>query len=337
LRSPQRSTLDTHLPRTGIRVRGFRWRMLLAGLLLLPIVAGSAPSSDAEPVSARFDGAPEGTYPVGERRFILGARGERPLPVTVWYPASTTSPATAGLPPTTTPTPRRDAPVAAGRFPVVIFSHGLHSLPEHHIALTVWWAAAGFVVAAPAYPHTRRGTARFDRADVRHQPGDVRRVLAYLGRLDATPADPFAGRLDLYRVGAAGHSAGGYTTAGLFTAGHAPTLRAGIVIAGGGLAGSAFGGPEAAMLFVHGDADRTVPPEIGWSAYRRLAWPKAFLTLLGQGHGEYLSPGRPGFDQVVETTTDFLRWRLYDDPEARERLATDAEQPGISRFVDALD
>ncbi|MEH1012874.1 alpha/beta hydrolase [Micromonospora sp. CPCC 206060] len=270
---------------------------------------GTAASADGQPVAAAPDG-----HPVGVRILDVPVDRRR-LAVTVWYPARHDGPG---------------APVAPGHFPVVLFSHGLHSLPAYHAALTARWAAAGFVVAAPTYPRTSLTATDFTRADVRHQPGYGWQVLRYLRRLG--PADPLAGHLDLRRVAAAGHSAGGFTTSGMFTVGHPAWLRAGIVIAGGGLPGS-YAGPAAHLLFVHGDADAVVPVGVGRAAFERARWPRGFLTFTGQGHGEYLTPGRPGFDQVVAVTTDFLRWRLRDDRAARDRIPGSAYRPGISEFV----
>jgi dienelactone hydrolase len=222
--------------------------------------------------------------------------------------------------------------VAAGRFPVVVYSHGLRSLPELHAPLTTRWAAAGFVVAAPAYPRTNLRARDFTRADVRNQPADGWRLIRHLVRLDGRPGDPLAGHLAVDRFAAAGHSAGGFTTAGMFASGHSPRLRAGIVVAGGGLAGS-FAGPVAPLLFVHGGADPVVPESVGRAAYARSRGPAAFLSLPGQGHGEYLTPGRPGFTQVLAATTDFLRWTLYDDRRARDRLPADAVLPGVTTLT----
>ncbi|PZF95466.1 alpha/beta hydrolase [Micromonospora deserti] len=288
----------------------------LVAALLTALLAGCAPATAATggPPPARR--APEGAYAVGVRTLTLDPGSARPLPVTLWYPAD-------------------GGAVAAGRFPVVVYSHGLDSLPRLHAGLTTRWAAAGFVVAAPAYPHTRRGALRFSRADVRHQPADGWRVIRHLVRLDSRRGDPLAGHLDLGRVAAAGHSAGGFTTAGMFTSGHSTRLRAGIVIAGGGMAGS-FAGPGAPLLFVHGTADPVVPLAVGRAAYRRVNGPAAFLSLLGQGHGEFLSPGRPGFAQVLATTTEFLRWTLYGDPAASRRLPAAARLAGLTTFEDRL-
>ncbi|MFY1617523.1 alpha/beta hydrolase family protein [Micromonospora sp. WMMD736] len=287
----------------------------LVAVLVTALLAGCAPASavavggsTVPPVARR---APEGSYTVGVRTLTLDPRSARPLPVTVWYPAGTDG-------------------VAAGRFPVVVYSHGLRSRPELHAGLTTRWAAAGFVVAAPAYPHTRADAAHFTRADVRNQPADGWRLIRHLGRLDRDPGDPLAGHLDLTSVAAAGHSAGGFTTSGMFTEGHPSRLRAGIVIAGGGLPGS-FAGPSAPVLFVHGTADPVVPVTVGRAAYARTRGPAAFLSVVGQGHGEYLTPDRPGFAPVLATTTDFLRWTLYGDGAAGARLPHDA-RTSLTRY-----
>ncbi|HEX7743932.1 MAG TPA: alpha/beta hydrolase [Micromonosporaceae bacterium] len=294
------------------------WGRVSLAAVLLAALAGCGSAVAASTPAER-------SYPVGVRTLALSRGADRPLPTTVWYPAAGV-PLAADSPGGPVP----GAPVAAGRFPIVLFSHGLHSLPEHHAQLTVRWAAAGFVVVAPAYPHTRLGAGRFDRADVRQQPADAWYVVRSVAALDLAFGDPFAGHLDPGRVAAVGHSAGGYTTAGLFTAGHSPTLRGGIVIAGG--MREQFGGPPAPMLFVHGSADPIVPAARGHDAFRRVRWPKAFLTLVGQGHGEYLLPGHAGFDPTMESMTDFLRWVLLDDPAARERLPLD-DVPGITTWA----
>ncbi|MEH1168579.1 alpha/beta hydrolase [Micromonospora sp. CPCC 205539] len=287
----------------------------LMAVLVTALLAGCAPATAAAggatavPTARR---APEGSYTVGVRTLSLDPRSARPLPVTVWYPAA-------------------PGGVAAGRFPLVIYSHGLGSRPDLHAGLTTRWAAAGFVVAAPAYPHTRQGAPHFTRADVRNQPADAWRLIRHLGRLDTDPDDPLAGHLALDSIAAAGHSAGGFTTTGMFSEGHPARLRAGIVIAGGGLPGS-FAGPVAPMLFVHGTADPVVPVAVGQAAYRRTPGPAVFLSLLGQDHGAYLTPGHPGFAPVLAATTDFLRWALYDDAAARARLEADAGTPTLIRY-----
>ena len=281
-----------------------------------PGAASGAASGGALPAET----APTKPFAVGVRQ-VRFARGDRPLPTTIWYPA--TGPAGGSA--------RGGAAPAPGRFPLVVFSHGLGGLPESYAPLTTRWAAAGFVVAAPAYPKTNAHVAHPQVLDIASQPADASAVIDGVLALDANAGDPLAGHVDPQRVGAAGHSAGGYTTVGMFTSGRDPRLRAGIVIAGG-LLGGAYQGAPAPLLFVHGDKDATVSYAVGRSAYDNLPWPKAFLTLIGAGHLGYLGPGDRPFDAAVRTTVDFLRWSLYGDPAAKSRLPGDATVSGVCRL-----
>jgi fermentation-respiration switch protein FrsA (DUF1100 family) len=324
----------------SVIVRGLRRTAVLAlGVVLAGGVAACARPVVAEPVllpaaapsaEVAASAAPRERYAVGVRHLALARGSNRQLPTTIWYPALSEPGRT----------PPEDADMALGRFPLILFSHGLNSMPEDYQPLVTRWAEAGFVVAAPAYPFTSKGTRRFDRLDTRNQPADAAYVISQVAVLDSTPGDAFAGRLDTGRICAAGHSAGGHTTSGMFTSGRDARLRCGIVLAGAGLdtvgGDGGYRGLAASLLFVHGDNDTVVPYARGRAAYDRVPWAKAFLTLRGVGHGEFLSPAGPGFAQVLATTTDFLRWALYVDPVARQRLATDAWLPGMATFTDAL-
>ncbi|GAA1751837.1 alpha/beta hydrolase family protein [Luedemannella helvata] len=294
-----------------------------------PTVAGGAagttrPSADAAPARpspVAPTAAPARSFAVGVRKITVVREGRR-LPTTLWYPATG---ATGGA-------ARSGVPVAAGRFPIVVFSHGLRGLPDYYAALTTRWAAAGFVVAAPAYPGTNAHADPFDVTDVGQQPLDAAAVISKVRGLDTKLGDPLRGRLATGRVGAAGHSAGGFTTLGMLSA---PTrderVDAAIVIAGASLGGT-FAGPAASVLFVHGSDDGTVALSGARTAYQKLSWPKGFLTLTGQGHGDYLRPGNRGFDQVNATTTDFWRATLYGDAAARRRLPANARKSGVSTY-----
>ena len=69
------------------------------------------------------------------------------------------------------------------------------------------WARAGFVVAAPTYPHTAAGVADFNPVDLIYQPADAEYVITQVVRR-LGPVGPIA---------AAGHSGGGVATLGMFT------------------------------------------------------------------------------------------------------------------------
>ncbi|SCF11531.1 alpha/beta hydrolase family protein [Micromonospora mirobrigensis] len=270
--------------------------------------------------------APTRAFAVGVRQLKLNRGGDRPLPVTLWYPA----PGAAGG------SAQRSVPAAAGRFPVVMFSHGLGGEPGDYATLLTRWAAAGFVVAAPAFPHTRKG-ADGSILDVLNQPADVSYALTKVLALDGAAGDPLRGRLATDRVAAAGHSAGGVTTIGLFTAGRDERLDAGVVFAGTGLGvGTAFAGAAAPQLFVHGRADEVVAYSAGKAVYDAVPWPKAMLSLTKGDHGRALLTDGAALRVVADTTVEFLRWTLYGDAAARDRMPAEARRGNLATLDDQL-
>jgi dienelactone hydrolase len=247
---------------------------------------------------------------VAQRTLDLDRDGRR-LDVTVWYPR------------------------AERRFPLVLFSHGLGGLPSDYADLLRGWAAAGFVVAAPAYPGTSGNAVDRDPLDVVNQPADASYVIGRVLALDARAGDPLRGRLATDRVAAAGHSAGGITTVGLFTRSRDPRLDAGIVLAGSSLGmGTGFSGPAAPQLFVHGERDDVVSYAAGKAAYDAVPWPKALLSLPEGDH--LLRAGGSSWDVVAEATVEFLRWTLYGDAAARSRLTDDAARGALAVLDDRL-
>ncbi|MEU1751773.1 chlorophyllase [Micromonospora matsumotoense] len=302
----------------------------LTGCSTQPPARTAAPA-DPPRASAPAPRVPAGTAPaeafaVGVRQLKLNRGGDRPLPVTLWYPARGTAGEAA----------QRNATAATGRFPVVAFSHGLDGRPVDYQVLLTRWAAAGFVVAAPTFPHTGKGTDN-SVLDVLNQPADVSYVLDKVLALDAKAGDPLRGRLATDRVGAAGHSAGGVTTIGLFTTGRDERLRAGVVLAGTGLGvGTAFAGAAAPQLFVHGQADEVVDYAAGKAVYDAVPWPKAMLSLPRGDHGRALLGDGPALRVVADTTIEFLRWSLYGDEAAKDRLPASAARGDVAVLDDRL-
>ncbi|MFY1675412.1 alpha/beta hydrolase family protein [Plantactinospora sp. WMMB334] len=293
-----------------------------------PRPSGS-PTSASDAATATPGGvAPSRRFAVGRRELTYNRGGDRRLPVTVWYPAK----GAAGG------SPQRNARVADGRFPVVLFSHGLTGRPSDYRALLTRWSAAGFMVVAPTYPHTSRGASELEVLDVVNQPADASYVLTRVLALAGAADDPFRGHLAVDRVAAAGHSAGGVTTIGLFTAGRDARLDAGIVLAGTALGvGTTFSGSAAPQLFVHGELDDVVSYQAGKAAYDRVPWPKAMLTLPDGDHGGALrGSDERALDVVTGTTVEFLRWTLYGDARALRRLPAQATRGGLATLDDRL-
>lgn len=262
-----------------------RTAIIAAGLLLLAGCGSPAPAGEAEPSKVV--------------RLDLARGPDRPLPTEVHLPPG------------------------HGRHPLVVFVHGYTCRVPEYADLIANWVVAGFAVAAPTFPYTNGAAAKLDVMDLLNQPQDVTAVLDALLAASTKQGDPLYGRIDPDRIAAGGHSLGGMTTVGALGKWRDPRLKAGIVLAGSARdVGAEFRGDPAAMLFIHGLGDRVVTIDQGRAAYDAVPWPKAFLTLpTGTHRNPFMSPADPDFDLVAESTTDFLRWRLNGDTEARRRLA----------------
>jgi dienelactone hydrolase len=253
--------------------------------------------------------APAGDFRIEQRELDLSRGRDRPLATTVWYPAD-----------------------GDGPFPLVLFSHGLSSEPQAYASVLRPWARAGFVVAAPRYPHTAYRVREFDAVDVINQPADASEVITRVLALNRKPGDPLEGRIDAGRIAAAGHSAGGITTIGMFSGNRDGRLDAGIVLSGRRVLPVPFAGDPAPILFVHGKLDRTVRYAEGLAAFDAVPWPKAMMAVTEGGHVAITKD----FGPVIAATTDFLRYALYGDRAAKDRLKSDATRGNRATLIDRL-
>ncbi|MET3428948.1 dipeptidyl aminopeptidase/acylaminoacyl peptidase [Actinoplanes tereljensis] len=269
---------------------------------------GSPTTSAAKPsATTPTTATPSAAATAPSRTFALKtsqvafARGDRPLPTTIWRPTGD------------------------GPFPLILFSHGLTARPRDYAAMITTWAKAGFVVAAPAYPFTAGGVSEFNPLDVVNQPADASYVITQVvKRLGDT--------VDAERIAAAGHSAGGITTLGMFSGDRDARLRAGLVLAGRQIIATPLTGAATPLLFVHGKLDNTIAYADGRSVFDALKWPKAFLTFPRGGH---VASGR-SLDVISATSRDFWRWSLYGDRSAKSRLTKDAAEDNLATFTNRL-
>jgi predicted dienelactone hydrolase len=102
----------------------------------------------------------------------------------------------------------KDCPIAGGKLPLVIISHGRCGsfVGDHDVAETL--ADAGFVVAAINHPgDTTSDTSRSDDLSVFvERPNDIKRLIDFM-----IGASPVAANIDPGRIGFFGFSRGGYT------------------------------------------------------------------------------------------------------------------------------
>lgn len=184
----------------------------------------------AQPGGLRFD-APEyaidGPYAVGVRHFHIQAAkdNERPLNLTVWYPALNPNGIDAAITYEMTVDPgitppwgvqghalRDAAPdVSGGPYPLVIYSHGHTSFSQDFAYFVEHLTSHGFVVLA--VDHQDNPTTTFGQKAWQteyQRPDEVRRQIVFADSLTAANG-PLAGMIDTERVGVAGFSLGGGT------------------------------------------------------------------------------------------------------------------------------
>jgi dienelactone hydrolase len=271
--------------------------------------------------------------PVVDRRTGVGVRHEtfvdptrptstgestRTFPVTIWYPA----PGDPDAPAVPDAPPER----SVGPYPLVVFVHGFAVTPEFYEELLRRWAAAGYVVAAAAYPG--------GDDDYGLQFTDTTFLITQLLQLagGAPGSDPLVGTVDPQRVGVTGHSNGEAIAYGMGFLECCRDTRVKAVIALAGILGNINNPVQhnngVPILHIMGEADelQSYGEAIQWDR-DNLTPPRWSVTLVGGSHAPpYRSPSAAHFDGVVDITTDFLDGALKSHP---EKLAA------IDAFVEA--
>jgi fermentation-respiration switch protein FrsA (DUF1100 family) len=250
---------------------------------------------------------------------------QRTLVTTIWYPAN--GPLSSSQPKTGAAPDR-----SGGPFPLIVFSHGLGADPQEYGALLSYWAASGFVVAAPQFPltsaHTPGGP---DEGDVTNQPADVRFVVTSVLKESASAGGTLSGLVNPREIGAAGHSNGAITTLALAadTCCQDPRIKAAEILAGDELSfpgGHYDFGKAPPLLLVHGTADEFIPYPQAINIFNDARGPKALLTIKGGSHEAAAGFSTRSAASVLHTTTDFFSAYLTGNQEALSRLSSDGQK-----------
>jgi predicted dienelactone hydrolase len=170
-----------------------------------------------------------GPFPVGIRTLALAdptrpaANGDGPRPVVteLYYPSTPAAVAgverdlvtVLGLEITEIPA-YRDVARAPGTFPLVVFSHGNNGIRIQSTFFATHLASHGFVVASPdhhgnTFVDTLVGIT--DPEPATNRPLDMSFLIDTLIAMSADPETVVGGAIDAQRIGASGHSFGGYT------------------------------------------------------------------------------------------------------------------------------
>ena len=231
---------------------------------------------------------------------VVGSKGTETYDLKSFTPAALTALIKGNTPTTFSYPATRDAAVADGRYPVVLFSHGFLGWRSYATILTAHLASWGMVVASPDHksrdlPHLLEvmGAAK--------RPADTstQELLGALDLLTAQSADPasrFHGHVDTTKVATMGHSAGGGTAwrAALDprVAGYVMLASGAIGVGGGGAAtGSTTTSttapalPDKPSLYVAGSADSVVPAaKVSKPSFDASPAPSAYWLIDGAGH-----------------------------------------------------
>jgi fermentation-respiration switch protein FrsA (DUF1100 family) len=251
-------------------------------------------------------GAPATTFAVGVRQYNW-TRGNRQITTYVYYPAK----GTPGRGPVT------NAPVADGVFPVCEYTHGSGGSPQGSLSHIQPMAAAGFIVPGPNFHNasigdTYNGNLGRDVSEV------ITRTLAL-----NTANDPLRGHINTTAgVGVYGYSMGAMTTHSLLSIVPDPRIIAAVAMSCVDM-GHPAASVKAKVLFIHGDRDPVCAYSSARQAYSELPRPKAFLTFRGGTHTSYYRDSH-----ARNTFVDWMRWGMYADTAARDRLPSDASSSG---------
>lgn len=272
-------------------------------------VAETTTTVSVEELAAAY-GEP-GPYPVGVTTMTL-AKGNK---VEIWYPAPEGTAVgdvtydvrdftpeairailTADVPATYTFQGARDAAVADGAFPVVLFSHGYTGIRLQSTFLTSHLASWGFVVASPDHPsrdlpNVLSATASGDRAD---SVDDLLQTLDLVIAEGASATSPFNGHVDAEHVVAVGHSAGGGTILGAALDPRVDgyvSMASGILLGGGDSTSTTVEPqqlPDKPSFFLAGAVDQVISAtERTKPSFEQVPTPSLLWILDGVGHNGF--------------------------------------------------
>jgi dienelactone hydrolase len=197
----------------------------------------------------------------------------------------------------------QDSPISDGAHPVIVFTHGYTGTFTDYTFISEDLASRGYVVASVAHTyettavefpdgrlvksvfgsHLDGNTLRIDDQALSFalsvRSWDLKFVLDELERLNTRSDSPFVGKLDISRIGLAGHSLGGVAT--LLGIEQEPRLKVGVIL-DGDVTDDSIRGTDKPVLIVAAGRDQ-------WSDYECQLWsnlrgPRFAVNLRGAEH-----------------------------------------------------
>jgi len=265
-----------------------------------------APTTTVDPVALATAYAEPGDFPVGVTTLQLAAGNQ----VEIWYPAVAGSSGTesydvrdfvpeaiktlltADVPAVFEYAATRDADVADGQFPIVLFSHGFSGIRLQSTFLTSHLASWGMIVVST--DHWSRDLFHVLSAPVGDRESAVGELLASLDLIvaeGASASSRFSGRVDDTRVIAVGHSAGGGTILGAAADDRVDgyvSLASGVGIGRDTNTTAPLELPNKPSFFMAGALDAVTPPHtVTRPAYEQVPGPSRLWVIDGVGHNGF--------------------------------------------------
>ncbi|MHB8378915.1 MAG: alpha/beta hydrolase family protein [Acidimicrobiales bacterium] len=225
-------------------------------------------------------------------------------------------------------------------YPLVIFSQGFDIQPEAYSLLLNSWAAAGYVVADPAYPFTSpNAPGGVVRTDIVRHPSDASFVISSLLRMNSQAGGPLSHLISPSAIGVIGQSDGGDVSLAITsnTCCRDTRVKAAVILSGAELSwfkGKYFATPGVPTLVVQGTNDLTMNPVYcSVQLYNGAPQPKYYLSMIGQTHlSAYILPGVP-FRVVTRVTLDFLDVYLRHETSKRRAINSAGTVPGVASIT----
>ena len=198
------------------------------------------------------------------------------------------------------------------RCALVVLAHGFGGSTARFDAIARRLAAAGYVVAAPAFPLTNESApgGHFTAfGDVVSQPADVSFVIDELLALDAEPSSILHERIDERNIAVLGHSLGGATAVAATRSDCCRDERIGAVALlapASFIVAGTFGGTVSTAgpptLTIVGTEDPLVTPASVASFVTTIEPPKAYVELQGGDHVFIIEATENFLDPLLERT-----------------------------------
>ena len=230
---------------------------------------------------------------------------------------------------------------AASPYPLVVFSQGFDVAPEAYARLLNSWAAAGYVVADPAYPYTSpNAPGGVIRSDIVHHPADLSFVISALLSANAALSGPLAHLINPSAIGVIGQSDGGDVSLAAVanTCCRDARIKAAVLLSGAELSwfpGTYFATPAVPLLVVQGTADQSMNPvTCSVQLYNAASAPKYYLSMIGQNHFSAYLPAGPAQRVVARVTINFLNAYLRGSSSALQAMKSAGSVAGLARFTE---